>query len=124
MSSNISTSCRQKTVMETGRSWIMTILLAGAFILGGSSLSRAEEPTPDPMMLLNLDLFAAPAGNDRNRPAGQNAAPDADSMLDQIRALRAMGYLSPDGPLPDASDFDDPHGASTRAAGASPGVQQ
>lgn len=61
MSSNISTSCRQKTVMATGRSWIMTILLAGAFILGGSSLSRAQEQTPDPMMLLNLDLFAPPA---------------------------------------------------------------
>jgi hypothetical protein len=45
-------------------------------------------------------------------------------MLEQIRALRAMGYLSPDGPLPDVDDSDQPPGVPAQAVQKSRGVQQ
>ncbi len=43
-------------------------------------------------MLLNLDLFRPGAREANGGAPGQ--APN-DSMLDQIRTLRAMGYLEP-----------------------------
>jgi hypothetical protein len=46
----------------------------------------AQEPPPDPRMLLNLDLFAGDRSS--NHPAG----PD-DSFIDQIRTLSAMGLI-------------------------------
>jgi hypothetical protein len=71
-------------------------------------------------MLLNLDLFAAPASGGE---PGKGTAGD-DSMLEQLRALQAMGYLSPDGPLPDDDDSDQPASTSPRPLDQSGGTQQ
>ncbi len=73
----------------------MTLVLAAAIISFGSERASAQSATPpDIRMLLDLDLF---------RPHSSSHQDDGgnDSMLDQIQALRAMGYLnnSP-GPYP------------------------
>jgi hypothetical protein len=61
------------------------MVLAAAIFLLGTRVSWAHDGAPDPRMLLNLDLFTQ----------GQN------SMLEQIRTLQAMGYLSgPSAPAP------------------------
>ncbi len=49
-------------------------------------MSWAHDHAPDPRMLLDLDLFTPDSGDDSQ--ATQH------SMLDQIRTLQAMGYLS------------------------------
>jgi hypothetical protein len=88
-------SCRRPNqTMTRGCNLIATMLLAAAIILVGSGASEAQDETPTPQMLLNLDLFTPQSGN---HPQGQAG----DSMLQQLRALRAMGYLSQDGPSPD-----------------------
>ena len=113
-------SCRPlNTIMTSGRNVIATMLLAATIILISSRASEAQDQTPSPRMLLNLDLFTAQAGsNQRGQATG------GDSMLEQIRALRAMGYLSPDGPLPDVDDSDQPPGVPAQAVQKSRGVQQ
>jgi hypothetical protein len=63
--------------------------LAAAIVLIGARAPGAQEQPPDPRMLLNLDLFAS-GGN----PADPDANGGGGSMLDQIRTLTAMGYLS------------------------------
>ena len=83
--------------MPSGRNLITAMSLAAAFIVLGVRASAAQERAPDPRMLLNLDLFTAPVNGDSAGHGG------GSSMLDQIRALRAMGYLgghSPSAPLP------------------------
>jgi hypothetical protein len=83
--------------MPSGRNLITTMSLAAAIIVLGVRASGAQERAPDPRMLLNLDLFTAPANGDSTGHGG------GSSMLEQIRALRAMGYLSGHGaaaPLP------------------------
>jgi len=81
--------------MTSGRNLLTTILLAATILFIGSRAGEAQDNTPPLRMLLNLDLFAA------RGPAQPGGSSDGnDSMLDQVRALRAMGYLSPDGPLP------------------------
>jgi hypothetical protein len=71
-------------------------------------------------MLLNLDLFTAPPDGEGS---GQGTTGD-DSMLEQLRVLRSMGYLSPDGPLPDDDDSDEPASASPQPGDKSQGTQQ
>lgn len=66
------------------------MVFAAAIILVGTRDSMAQQHAPDPTMLLNLDLFAARGGS-QTQPGG------GDSMLSQIRALRAMGYLNSSG---------------------------
>lgn len=73
---------------------ILVMTIASMLLVGKSRRVEAREKAPDLRMLLNLDLFDAQSAD----PTG--AAPtDADnagtgrSMLDQIRALNAMGYL-------------------------------
>jgi hypothetical protein len=73
--------------MRCGRNLLTTMIFAAAIILIGTRDSMAQQHAPDPTMLLNLDLFAA-QGNAANQPG------TSDSMLSQIRALRAMGYLN------------------------------
>ena len=102
--------------MIRGRNLTTTMLLAASIILIGSRGSEAQDQTPSPRMLLNLDLFTAQT--DGGQPS-QNSG-GGDSMLEQLRSLRAMGYLSSDGPLP--AVVDDPDDPPTQAK--SRGAQQ
>ncbi len=64
-------------------------ILLAALTFTGIRQTRAQDQPPDLQMLLDLDLFSSPANT------GGPAGPAADgSMLDQIRALRQMGYLN------------------------------
>src|SRR5713101_1640231 len=73
--------------MRRARSKLMFIVACAAVLSAGDgSHAAAQDEAPDLRMLLNLDLF----GRSQERPMG--ASPQA-SMLEQIRALRAMGYL-------------------------------
>ena len=106
--------------MTRGRSLITTTLLAATIIVLSSRASLAQEKTPSPRMLLNLDLFTTPAGaKGRGQPTGGD-----DSMLEQLRTLRAMGYLSPDGPLPDEEDADAPANETPQPPDKSQGTQR
>lgn len=86
--------------MVRGHSLTVTILVAAAIMFVGSRTSFAQDQTPSPQMLLNLDLFAP--SNDR---AANGSGAGDDSMLRQLRALRSMGYLNDAGPLPEV-DYD------------------
>jgi len=92
--------------MTRGRNLTTTILLAATLLFVGSRASEAQDDAPPPRMLLNLDLFTQPSP----LPTQPGAARDSgDSTIVQLRALTAMGYLSPDGPLPDVdADSDRP----------------
>ena len=105
--------------MTSGHNLIMTMLLAATIMLVSSRASEAQDQTPPPRMLLNLDLFTAQPGN-----APGAAGTDNASTLEQLRALRAMGYLSPEGPLPDVNDSDRDADAPAQAVQKSPGAQQ
>src|SRR5579863_3464706 len=79
--------------MRTGRSRAMIALAAAALVTGSAKAGAQERPAPAPpdlRMLLNLDLFRQHAPD-----AGGGGSGDASngSMVDQIRALKAMGYL-------------------------------
>ncbi len=100
----------------------MTMLLAATIIFMGSRTSEAQDQTPPPRMLLNLDLFTAQ--NDDRGPRQPTPA-GGDSMLQQLRTLRSMGYLSADGPLPDVDgDSDVPPSAAAQASQRNQGGQQ
>jgi hypothetical protein len=100
--------------MKSGPSLITTMLLTAAIIIIGTRAVEAQEQTPNPRMLLNLDLFAA---HSNGNTAVNNAAASAadDSMLDQLQTLRAMGYLSPDGPLPASANINDGGGPASNS---------
>jgi hypothetical protein len=89
--------------MTHGRNLVTTFLLAATMLLGGSFATEAQDDTPPPRMLLNLDLFAqaSPAANQPGAPPNSG-----DSTIDQLRALAAMGYLNGDGPPPPDSQDD------------------
>lgn len=74
--------------MPRGRNLITTMSVAAAIVLLAARAPGAQEQPPDPRMLLNLDLFASPSGGNSAGPAAHG------SMLEQIRTLTAMGYLS------------------------------
>ncbi|MBE3603140.1 hypothetical protein IMX07_05835 [bacterium] len=63
--------------------------LATVFILSAISRGFAQAP-PDPQMLLNLDLFAASGGDSG---ASEQSAGRPESLVEQIRTLRALGFL-------------------------------
>lgn len=109
MSSSTSTSCRRLKIMARGPNLIRTMILAAALILTGSR-ADAQDQSPSPRMLLNLDLFT-PQSNPRAQASQGN-----DSMLEQLRTLRSMGYLSADGPLPEVDDDPDEPDAGARFA--------
>ncbi len=70
-----------------GRSIIAGAILLAALTFTGIRRAQAQEQPPELQMLLNLDLFSSSsADNSQARSPG-------GSMLDQIRALRQMGYL-------------------------------
>ena len=99
------------------------MLLTAAIMIIGTRAVDAQEQTPNPRMLLNLDLFAAHSGGNQpvNNPAAPATATD-DSMLQQLQTLRAMGYLSPDGPLPASADIGDAGSPATKPTQANPGA--
>jgi hypothetical protein len=111
------------------------IALAAAALMTGSAKAGAQErppaAPPDLRMLLNLDLFRPHADDGANGGGGPGAASNG-SMVDQIRALKAMGYLggnhnnaqtaggtseatgahvaAPNPPLPETGDSSDSEG--------------
>jgi len=78
--------------MRRGRNLFTAMVLAAAIFPFGVRVSWAQNHAPDPRMLADLDLFAP---NSNGEPG-----PDQNSMLDQIRTLRAMAYLNSDVALP------------------------
>jgi hypothetical protein len=79
--------------MRTGRSLAVIALAAAALVMGSSKPGAQEQPSPTPpdlRMLLNLDLFKPQPSDPGNGAPEQRSNA---SMLDQIRALKAMGYL-------------------------------
>ena len=103
------------------------IALAAAALVTSTKTGAQEQPSPAPpdlRMLLNLDLFRPHPADAGSGTAGQGSN---DSMLDQIRALKAMGYLrgnqenaeNPDdtAPAPRASDVS---GTRVRTPNAAP----
>jgi hypothetical protein len=105
--------------MIRGRNLATTILLAAAVTLISIPQSGAEEQTPSPRMLLNLDLFTAPPDDHQGTGNGGST-----STLEQLRALRAMGYLSEDGPLPEVDESDPPPSPAAPAIPLNQGAQQ
>ncbi len=68
----------------------LVVAFAAALAAGNSSPAAAQDEAPDLRMLLNLDLF----GRSQEQAAEVSPqAPPAPSMLEQIRTLRAIGYL-------------------------------
>jgi hypothetical protein len=104
--------------MTRGRNLASTILLAATIILLGSRSSEAQDQTPPPSMLLNLDLFSAQHGSDHAPAAGE------ESTLEQLRALRAMGYLNADSPPPVDDDSGQPPDLQTHPIQNSRGAEQ
>jgi hypothetical protein len=83
---------RRSKTMRSGPSLIAVTVFCTVFILISVRPARAQDADPpDIRMLLNLDLFRSqpqtPAG-----PQGANSESN-DSTLDQIRTLKALGYL-------------------------------
>ncbi len=72
--------------MRCGRKLLQAMVVSAAIFLLGARVSWAHDHAPDPRMLLDLDLFTPDAGDD--------AQGTENSMLDRIRTLQAMGYLS------------------------------
>lgn len=98
--------------MRTGHSLAVIALVVAALVMGSEETRAQEAPSPAPpdlRMLLNLDLFRPQSSGAGNGAADQRSN---GSMLDQIRALKAMGYLrsnpdDDDGPAPGASPAGD-----------------
>jgi hypothetical protein len=78
--------------MRTGRSLAVIAFAAAALVVGSNKAGAQEQPPtpPDLRMLLNLDLFKPQPSDPGNGAPEQRSNA---SMLDQIRALKAMGYL-------------------------------
>jgi len=70
---------------------MITLTFAGTLLVSRAIAARAQSDPPDLKMLLNLDLY----GGSQAKGSSAAGAPgeQAPSMLDQIRTLRAMGYL-------------------------------
>jgi hypothetical protein len=68
----------------------MTLAMVAAIALGWTARADAQDQPPDLRILLNLDLFGRT--QEAGASSGSQPAP-GPSMLEQIRTLRAMGYL-------------------------------
>jgi hypothetical protein len=77
---------RLQITMRRIRNAIAVTLLVSALAIAGRRAAAQEAPPPDPRMLLNLDLFAP-------RASGSGSGATDESLFEQIRTLRAMGYL-------------------------------
>ena len=73
---------------------VAVMILTATLVFVETHDTAAQDDPPDFRMLMNLDLFAPRPGDVPAAPEIKDApAPADDSMLDQIRALSAMGYL-------------------------------
>jgi hypothetical protein len=74
---------------------VAIMILTATLVLVENHDTAAQDDPPDFRMLMNLDLFASRSSDVKDAPQIKGAPPPApdDSMLDQIRALSAMGYL-------------------------------
>jgi hypothetical protein len=78
-------------MQSPGRSIIAGTIVLAALTFTGIRRVQAHGQQPDLNMLLDLDLFS-PSGADPSQAPAQGG-----SMLDQIQALRQMGYLHGNG---------------------------
>ncbi len=85
------------------------MLSATAYVITEAPQASAQDAPPSLRMLLNLDLFSSRQTDASATPGPGGAA--SDSMLDQIRALDALGYL---GNPPDATASDAASQSSVR----------
>ena len=77
---------------------VAIMILTTTLIFVETRRTSAQDAPPDLKMLMNLDLFApssstSKGASDKGAPGINDAPQSDDSMLDQIRALNAMGYL-------------------------------
>ncbi len=74
---------------------VAIMILTATLVFVENHDTAAQDDPPDFRMLMNLDLFASRPSDVKDAPEMKGAPPPAsdDSMLDQIRALNAMGYL-------------------------------
>jgi hypothetical protein len=97
------------------------ILTATLVFVENHDIAAQDDP-PDFRMLMNLDLFASRASDVKDAPETKGAPSSAtdDSMLDQIRALNAMGYLGADH---DSARYAGPQNSTQQQAPPSPPVE-
>jgi len=105
--------------MAHGRNLMATMFFAATMVVLGSRASDAQDQSPTPRMLLNLDLFTAPKDG-----GGPNPDDSGDSMLHQLQALRSMGYLTPDGPLPEDAEYPEEPNRAAQTSDGNQGGQQ
>jgi hypothetical protein len=101
----------------------LVILFASMLLFAKGQRAEAQEETPDLHMLLNLDLFGAPSKDSSPPGAGDSGnETEVPSMLDQIRALNAMGYLAKGGqpPVTPAGNENDGSPEGPPAGGEAP----
>jgi hypothetical protein len=84
--------------MKLRRKAIAIMILTTTLVFVDTRLTSAQDAPPDLRMLMNLDLFApssngSKGGSEKGAPGTTDAPQSDDSMIDQIRALNAMGYL-------------------------------
>jgi len=77
--------------MRVTHRMMITVTLIGTILASRASSARAQNDPPDLKMLLNLDLYGR--SQTKGTPAAGPSGSQPSSMLDQIRTLRAMGYL-------------------------------
>jgi hypothetical protein len=78
--------------MKRRRKVAAIVLIGTMVVCGETGRTSAQDAPPDLRMLMNMELFE-PRHNDPKSAAAPAASPSDDSMLEQIRALDAMGYL-------------------------------
>ena len=81
--------------------------MGGTFLtllLSGAGLACAQDQPPDLHMLLNMDLFQSQSSA---APQAADSGSADTSMMDQIRALKALGYLKGGNSAAPASVPDD-----------------
>lgn len=108
--------------MKRARKVVAIMLLTTTLIFVETRQAAAQDDQPDFRMLMNLDLFASPPSELKGAPETKDApAPGSDdSMLEQIRALSAMGYL---GDNPDSARTAGPGNAAGDRAPAGPSIE-
>ena len=98
---------------------VAIMILTATLVFVENHDTAAQDDPPDFRMLMNLDLFASRASDLKDAPETKGEPPPApdDSMLDQIRALNAMGYL---GGNHDSARYAEPHNPTQQQAPPSP----
>ena len=79
--------------MKLRRKALAIMLLTVTLLIVETRDAAAQDAPPDLHMLMNLDLFASHSNDHNGASAPAAEQPADDSMLEQIRALNAMGYL-------------------------------